>query len=92
MTKCRKVTSFLRTRVYAISLQPTDMKQIIPLGKGRFVHVDSYGASHETRRGSIIVAAFAMIISAITVGAVLGIDITSPNTTTQHEYPHRTDR
>jgi hypothetical protein len=67
------------------------MKQIIPLGKGRFVHVDSYGAS-QTRRGSIIVAAFAMIISAITVGAVLGIDITSPNTTTQHGYPHRTDR
>jgi beta-lactamase regulating signal transducer with metallopeptidase domain len=68
------------------------MKQIIPLGKGRFVHVDSYGASHETRRGSIIVAAFAMIISALTVGAVLGIDITSPNTTTQHGYTHRTDR
>jgi hypothetical protein len=92
MTKFLKVTSFLRTHVYAISLQPTDMKQIIPLGKGKFVHVDSYGASHETRRGSIIVAAFAMIISALTVGAVLGIDITSPNTTTQHGYPHRTDR
>ncbi len=92
MTKFLKVTSLLRAYVYVTSLQLTDMKQIIPLGKGRFVHVDSYGASYETRRGSIIVAAFAMIISAITVGAVLGIDITSPNTTTQHEYPHRTDR
>jgi beta-lactamase regulating signal transducer with metallopeptidase domain len=92
MTKCRKVSSFLNTYVFGTSLQLTDMKQIISLGKGRFVHVDSYGASHETRRGSIIVAAFAMIISALTVGAVLGIDITSPNTTTQHGYTHRTDR
>jgi hypothetical protein len=68
------------------------MKRIISLGKGKFVHLDSYGEVSETRRGSIIVAAFAMLISALTVGAVLGIDITSPNTTTQHEYPHRTDR
>ena len=68
------------------------MKQIIPLGKGKFVHLDSYGEVSETRRGSIIVAAFAMIISALTVGAMLGIDITSPNTTTQHGYPHRTNR
>jgi hypothetical protein len=91
MTKFLKVTSFLHTHAYVMFLQLTDMKQIIPLGKGRFVHVDSYGAS-QARRGSIIVVAFAMIISALTVGAVLGIDITSPNTTTQHEYPHRTDR
>jgi hypothetical protein len=68
------------------------MKRIISLGKGKFVHLDSYGEVSETRRGSIIVAAFAMIISALTVGAVLGIDITSPNTTTQHEYTHRTNR
>jgi hypothetical protein len=68
------------------------MKRIISLGKGKFVHLDSYGEVSETRRGSIIVAAFAMLISALTVGAVLGIDITSPNTTTQHEYPHRTNR
>jgi hypothetical protein len=68
------------------------MKRIISLGKGKFVHLDSYGEVSETRRGSIIVAAFAMLISALTVGAALGIDITSPNTTTQHEYPHRTNR
>jgi hypothetical protein len=67
------------------------MKRIISLGKGKFVHLDSYGEVSETRRGSIIVAAFAIIISALTVGAVLGIDITSPSTT-QHGYPHRTDR
>jgi hypothetical protein len=68
------------------------MKQIIPLGKGKFVTIDSYGESRETRRGSITVAAFAMILSALTVGAMLGIDITSPNTTTQHEYPRSTGR
>ena len=68
------------------------MKRIISLGKGKFVHLDSYGEVSETRRGSIIVATFAVLISALTVGAVLGIDITSPSTTTQHGYPHRTNR
>lgn len=77
--------------VFVTSLQLTDMKQIIPLGKGKFVHLDSYGESHETRRGDIMVAAFAIIITTITVGAALGIDITSPNST-PHANPHRSYR
>lgn len=67
--------------VFVTFLQLTDMKQIISLGKGKFVHLDSYGESHETRRGDIIVAALVIIITTITVGAALGIDITSPNST-----------
>lgn len=67
------------------------MKQIISLGKGKFVHLDSYGESHETRRGDIMVAALAIIITTITVGAALGIDITSPNST-PHVTPHRSYR
>lgn len=78
--------------VSVTSLQLTDMKQIISLGKGKFVHLDSYGESRETRRGDIIVAAFAIIITTITVGAALGIDITSPNSTPQHANPHRSYR
>ena len=67
------------------------MKQIISLGKGKFVHLDSYGESHETRRGDIMVAALAIIITTVTVGAALGIDITSPNST-PHVTPHRSYR
>jgi beta-lactamase regulating signal transducer with metallopeptidase domain len=68
------------------------MKHIIPLGKGKFITLDSYGESHETRRGDIMVAVFAIIITIITVGAALGIDITSPNSTPQHADPHRAYR
>ncbi len=78
--------------MFVTSLQLDDMKQIIPLGKGKFVTIDSYGESRETRRSNIMVAAFAMIISALTVGAMLGIDITSPNSTPQHADPHRAYR
>ena len=67
------------------------MKQIISLGKGKFVHLDSYGESNETRRGDIMVAALAIIITTVTVGAALGIDITSPNST-PHADPHRAYR
>lgn len=77
--------------VSVTSLQLTDMKQIISLGKGKFVHLDSYGESRETRRGDIIVAAFAIIMTTIIVGAALGIDITSPNST-PHANPHRSYR
>ena len=68
------------------------MKQIISLGKGKFVHLDSYGESHETRRGDIMVAVLAIIITTVTVGAALGIDITSPNSTPQHGNLHRSYR
>ena len=67
------------------------MKQIIPLGKGKFIHLDSYGESNETRRGDIMVVALAIIITTVTVGAALGIDITSPNST-PHVTPHRAYR
>lgn len=74
------------------SLRLTDMKTIYSMGKGKYVTLDSYGESHETRRGDIMVAAFAIIITTITVGAALGIDITSPNFTPQHVHPHRSYR
>ena len=54
------------------------MKQIIPLGKGKFMHLDSYGESRETRRWNLFIGVIAIAISSLTIGAMLGIDITSP--------------
>lgn len=68
------------------------MKQIVPLGKGKFMHLDSYGESRETRRWNLFIGVIAIAISSFTVGAMLGIDITSPNSTPQHDNTHRTDR
>ena len=62
------------------------------MGKGKFVHMDSYGESHGTRPGNLLVGLLAVAISSLTVGAMLGIDITSPQSPTQHEHLHRTGR
>lgn len=66
------------------------MKQIVPLGSGKFVTIDSYGESRETRRWNLFIGVIAIAISSFTVGAMLGIDITSPNTTPTHDNTHRT--
>jgi len=55
------------------------MKRICSLGKGRYIHLDSYGESHETRRGSIAVALFTVIITVITATALVGVDVTQLN-------------
>ena len=55
------------------------MKHIVPLGNNRFIHLDSYGVSHETRRQGIVVALLASLIAAITIGALVGVDITNPS-------------
>jgi hypothetical protein len=65
------------------------MKQIVHLGPGRFVHLDSYYASHETRLGKICVAALSIIIAGLTAGAVVGIDITNQTPTQQHVNTQR---
>jgi hypothetical protein len=67
------------------------MKHTVRLGPGRFVHLDSYYVSHETRLSKIWVAALALFIAALTVGALVGMDITNP-TPTKHENTRSTDR
>ena len=68
------------------------MKHIVPLGKGRFMHLDSYGESRETRRWNLFIGVIAIAISSITIGAMLGIDITSPQSSPDYEQLHRISR
>jgi hypothetical protein len=65
------------------------MKHIVRLAPGQFVHLDSYYASHETRFSNICVAGLAIIMAALTAGAVVGIDITNPTPTQQHVNTQR---
>ena len=68
------------------------MKHTVRLAKNQYVLLDSYGESHKTRRTTNLMIAFlAVLISTITVPAMLGIDITSP-TPQNHADTHRTRR
>lgn len=68
------------------------MKQTISLGNNRYIRLDSYGESDKTRRATnLMIAFFALLISFITVPALLGIDITSP-TPQNNADTHRTHR
>ena len=68
------------------------MKHTVRLAKNRYVLLDSYGESSKTRRtNNLMVAFLAVLISVITVPAMLGIDITS-TTPQNHADTHRTHR
>ena len=66
------------------------MKRICSLGKGRYIHLDSYGESRETRRSNVVVFLLASIIAAITIAAALGVDITDPSPKQHHDIHNRT--
>lgn len=53
------------------------MKQIVPLGKNQYVHVDSYSSQHKTRLVNFMMFAVVLIIAGITAGAMVGVDITN---------------
>ena len=59
------------------------MKTIYRMGKG-FVHLDSYPETHETRRWSYAIALLALLLAAITGGALVGVDITKPQPEVSH--------
>ena len=63
------------------------MKQILRIGTGRFVQLDSYWTHHETRREALVVIGLGLMIASITVGALLGADITNPNQRINHGQP-----
>ncbi len=55
------------------------MRTIYSMGKGKYIHLDSYGESHETRRWSVCIALFSITIAIISATALLGVDITQIN-------------
>ena len=55
------------------------MKTIYSMGKGKYVTLDSYGETHETRLGSIGVALLSLLLAAITGMALVGVDPTNIN-------------
>ena len=61
------------------------MKQIIRLAAGKYVHLDSYIVSHETRRNFMVVTGLSLMISSITIGALMGTDITEPGLQVNYE-------
>lgn len=68
--------SLTRTTSLAVTfLQPSEMKTIYRIGKG-YVHMDSYGETHETRLGSIAIALLALLLATISGMALLGVDPT----------------
>ena len=58
------------------------MRTIYRMGKG-FVHMDSYPETRETRGGNFVVALLALLLAAITGGALVGVDITNMNPSTK---------
>jgi hypothetical protein len=67
------------------------MKQIIKLGEGKYIQLDSYGERSANPLEPFIVGFFVTAIAAITVGAILGTDVTKliqmPNHSTQPLKP-----
>lgn len=57
------------------------MKQIVKLEPNRFIHLDSYFKSHETRGLEAVVFIIFTLITAITIGGLVGADITHFNNT-----------
>ena len=58
------------------------MKTIYSMGKGKYIILDSYGETLETRSNrlwSYGIALFALFIASFTVPALMGIDITNIN-------------
>jgi len=67
------------------------VKHIIKLDKGKYIQLDSYGEQTTHPLEPFIVGFFVTAIAAITVGAVLGTDVTKliqmPNHSTQPTQP-----
>ena len=66
------------------------MKQIYSMGKGKYITLDSYGESRETRCWSIAIVFFSIVIATITATALVGVDITDPSPKQHHDIHNRT--
>lgn len=67
------------------------MKRIYSMGRGKYVQMDSYPETHETRPvTNFLMSLFVIGIAAMTTCAVLGFDVTSPSTPHRHVDTNRT--
>ena len=55
------------------------MKTIYSMGKGKYITLDSYGESHETRHWSIAIALLSLLLATISGMALVGVDPTNIN-------------
>lgn len=55
------------------------MKTIYSMGKGKYITLDSYGETYETRHWSIAIALLSLLLAAISGSALLGVDLTKIN-------------
>jgi hypothetical protein len=71
------------------------MKTIYSMGKGKYVTLDSYPETHETRGGNIFVVLLSLLLATITGMALVGVDPTNinpqPNPQQNNEALRRTD-
>lgn len=68
------------------------MKRIYSMGKGKYVHMDSYPENHETHPvTNFLMSLFVIGVASMTAGAIVGIDITSITAPT-HETTRSSDR
>lgn len=68
------------------------MKRIYSMGKGKYVHMDSYYETHETHPvTSFLMTLLVIGMASMTVGAIVGIDITNITAPT-HETTRSSDR
>jgi hypothetical protein len=71
------------------------MKTIYSMGKGKYITLDSYGESHETRHWSIAIALLSLLLAAISGMALVGVDPTNINpqlNSDNNGTAHRTNR
>lgn len=68
------------------------MKHTTKLGPSHYIRLDSYGESRENRRFNVICTIAVLVISAMTAGAMAGIDITNLNPQLNHETTRSSDR
>ena len=57
------------------------------MGKGKYVILDSYDETHETRLGSIAIALLALLLATISGAALVGVDLTKINPQAQQAQP-----
>ena len=68
------------------------MQHTTRLGRNRYIRLDSYGESRETRRFNILCTLFVIAITCMTAGAMVSVDITNINPQSNNEAVRSTNR